>query len=644
MRIRWTRLLSGAVIAAFASLPLARAQTQAQVQTVSENETGSVEAGAPALATPIFADRLPEDEVIYFLLLDRFENGDPSNDTGGIEGGRLDHGFDPAAKGFYQGGDIAGLIQRLDYLQEMGITAIWMAPIFKNKPVQGPPGQESAGYHGYWITDFTRPDPHFGSEEAFAQLVEEAHRRGIKVYMDIITNHTADVIQYEECDGRAEPVPDISDTGCPYRSIADYPWTTVGGPGGEPINEGFLGDDPDVLTKENFARLKDVRWAYTPYLPEGEEDAKVPAWLNDPKYYANRGNSEWVGESAIYGDFAGLDDLMVENPTVRAGLIEIYANWIRKYKVDGFRIDTVKHVRWDLWQDMAPALMQVAHEEGIPHFHMFAEVYDFDAGYLARFTVEDKFPTTLDFAFQGAVRSFVAEGEPGEVLSQLFIRDGLYAGGRDAAVRLPTFLGNHDMGRFSQFLFEANPDMDDEEAFQRVRLAHAIMFFSRGVPTVYYGDEQGFVSDGNDQLARESMFPSQTEVYNDNDLIGTDATTAEDNFDTAHPLFQAFKAFARIRQAHPALRRGSQVTRFADEDDSVIVIARTDPETGAEYLIGFNAENEEKRLNVITGPASSRFEAIAGRCALEAQATNSYAMTIPAIDFVICRAVPDEER
>ena len=100
--------------------------------------------------------RLPEDEVIYFLLPDRFENGDPSNDRGGLTGDRLATGFDPTSKGFYHGGDLKGLTKRLDYIQGLGATAVWLAPVFKNKPVQGPPGQESAGYHGYWITDFTR--------------------------------------------------------------------------------------------------------------------------------------------------------------------------------------------------------------------------------------------------------------------------------------------------------------------------------------------------------------------------------------------------------------------------------------------------------------------------------------------------------
>ncbi len=101
-------------------------------------------ASAPCLAQdpgPAARDRLPQDEVIYFLLPDRFENGDRANDTGGMAGGKLQHGFDPTDEGFYHGGDLTGVIQRLDYIQGLGATAVWLAPIFKNKPVQGEPGK-----------------------------------------------------------------------------------------------------------------------------------------------------------------------------------------------------------------------------------------------------------------------------------------------------------------------------------------------------------------------------------------------------------------------------------------------------------------------------------------------------------------------
>ncbi|MGH8285297.1 MAG: alpha-amylase family glycosyl hydrolase, partial [Steroidobacteraceae bacterium] len=137
---------------------------------------------ADAAGGATFRDRAPHDEIIYFLLPDRFANADPSNDRGGLAGGRLVTGFDPTSKGFYHGGDLAGLSSRLDYIRSLGATAIWLAPVFKNKPVQGAPGEESAGYHGYWVTDFTRVDPHFGNEREMRAFVDAAHARGMKVY------------------------------------------------------------------------------------------------------------------------------------------------------------------------------------------------------------------------------------------------------------------------------------------------------------------------------------------------------------------------------------------------------------------------------------------------------------------------------
>src|SRR3954451_975681 len=144
---------------------------------------------AMVVATPPAADyraRRPEDEVIYFLLPDRFQNGDPSNDRGGLTGDRLTTGFDPTHKGFFHGGDLKGLTDELDYIKGLGATTVWLAPVFANKAVQGGPGHESAGYHGYWITDFTKVDPHLGTNADFKAFVDAAHAKGLKVYMDIV--------------------------------------------------------------------------------------------------------------------------------------------------------------------------------------------------------------------------------------------------------------------------------------------------------------------------------------------------------------------------------------------------------------------------------------------------------------------------
>ena len=108
----------------------------------------------------------------------------------------------------------------------------------------------------------------------------------------------------------------------------------------------------------------------------------------------------------------------------------------------------------------------------------------------------------------------------------------------------------------------AIPGISQEELLDRTKLGHGLMMFMRGVPVIYSGDEQGFVSDGNDQMAREPLFPSQTEEYNDNDLIGTDATTAESNFDRDHPLYRYIAETASIRTEHAAFRRGVMETRL----------------------------------------------------------------------------------
>ena len=575
-----------------------------------------------------FRERLPEEEIVYFVLPDRFANGDASNDRGGLSGGPLDHGFDPTHKGFFHGGDLKGLTDRLDYIEGLGVTAIWFAPIFQNKPVQGDPGQESAGYHGYWVTDFTRPDAHFGTGEEFRAFVEAAHARGMKVYMDIITNHTADVIRYEE--GAA--------TGYAYRSRGDYPYSRKGGSQGAAINPGFAGDRD--LSEANFARLTDPAYAYTPVVPEDERNVKAPAWLNDPIYYHNRGDTTFTGESSRFGDFVGLDDLFTEHPRVLQGFIDIYSGWIRDFGIDGFRIDTARHVNPEFWQSFVPAMQQAARDVGVPNFHIFGEVYrdDPNNGYIAQYTRRDGFPAVLDFAFQQAMVEVVAKGRGTYILNEMFDGDVLYEGGEEAALAMPTFLGNHDAGRFATFVREANPQASPEEWLARVRLAHAMMLSLRGSPVVYSGAEQGFIGDGNDQAAREDMFPSQTASYNDNDLLGTDATTAQANYDTAHPLYRLIAEMSALRRAHPALTRGRQETRHYGQEAGIFAVARHDPETRREYLAVFNTSAQPQTANVVTDTTTTRFETLAGTCPTAPSAPGSTRFALPPFGFALCAA------
>ncbi|MES2441271.1 MAG: alpha-amylase family glycosyl hydrolase [Pseudomonadota bacterium] len=578
---------------------------------------------APAMAQT-YRDRLPEDEVLYFLLPDRFENGDTANDRGGLTGDRLKTGYDPSSKGFFHGGDLKGLTARLDYIQALGATAIWLAPVFKNKVVQGPAGQESAGYHGYWVTDFTQVDPHLGTNADFKAFVDAAHARGMKVYMDIIANHTADVIQYRECGA------------CDYRSRADYPYRRKGGVAGEPVNGGFAGDG--IQTAENFAKLTRPDYAYTPFVPEAEKSVKVPAWLNDPIWYHNRGNSTFAGESSTMGDFVGLDDVMTENPRVIAGMIEIFGSWIDRFKVDGFRIDTARHVNPEFWQAFAPAMLERARANGIPNFHIFGEVADPDTSALARHTRVDRLPAVLDFAFALTVNEVVAGKAGTDKLARVFAADPLYEGGEATARRLPTFIGNHDAGRTATFIREANPNAGPDELLRRDMLGHAMLLLLRGVPTIYSGDEQGFVGDGGDQDAREDMFPSKVAIYNDNRLLGTSKTTAVSNFDVDHPLFREIAALSKLRLTHPALTRGRQVLRAAGDKPGMFVVSRFDPATGAEIVLAFNTAPTAWTGAVQVETGSAAFTALAGACPATPAAPGSLSLSLPAFGYAVCAA------
>jgi len=587
-----------------------------------------VRAAAPA-ATSDYRARLPQDEVIYFVMPDRFENGDPSNDRGGLGGDRLTNGFDRTSTGFFHGGDLKGLTSRLGYIQGLGATAVWLTPIFKNKAVQGPPGRESAGYHGYWITDFTHVDPHLGSDADFKAFVDAAHHRGMKVYMDIVVNHTADVIYFKECIGHNQ---------CPYRSIADYPYQRRGGPSGAPINPGFSGEKGGSAA--NFVRLTDPNYAYTVEVSPSERNIKAPTWLNNPIYYHNRGDSTFRGESSTMGDFGGLDDVFTENPHVIQGMIDIYSAWIDKYRVDGFRIDTAQHVNPEFWQKFVPAILAQARLDGIPNFHIFGEVSTdrMDPAHTAVNTRVDKLPAVLDFPFMHAVIDVVAGGAGTDELATLFRADALYEGGAAAALKLPTFLGNHDQGRFGYFIRKGMPNASVEEVLRRDLLGHAMLLTLRGVPTIYYGDEQGFAGAGGDQQSRQDMFVSKVASYNSERLIGSVASTAQSNFNDGQPLYREIATLARIRTSHPALTRGLQVIRYSSDKPGLFAVSRFDPAGDREMLLVFNTSSQPLRQHVRVETRSTGFTALAGACPATADAPGTVTIDLPPFGYAVCDA------
>lgn len=586
-----------------------------------------------ASVAPIALPRLTHPgagQTIYFVLTDRFANGRTDNDTAGLAGGPLDHGFDPARIGFFHGGDFAGLTAKLDYLKQLGMTAVWVTPPFRNKPVQS----GSAGYHGYWITDFLGIDPHLGTNDEYREFVRQAHARGLRVYMDIIVNHTADVIRYEG--GSVE-----------YRPRSLAPYRDAQGNAFDERAVAFNGwNDPAAFPALDAARS----FAYAPVVPEAERAVKNPAWLNDPLYYHNRGNSLFLGENSVHGDFVGLDDLFTEHPQVVRGMIDIFTHWL-DLGVDGYRIDTVRHVNNEFWQAFSPAIRARARERGRADFLQFAEVYN-DAGdpaVLAEFsTTVVPIDTTLDFGFFAAARRFVSQAGTSAGLADFFARDDYYTDHDSNVHATPTFLGNHDAGRFAYFLQQDNTGAGDAQLTDLLRLGHGLMYLSRGQPVVYYGDEQGMIgAGGNDMQARETMFGSVAPEFRDAKLLGTTRTGADDKFDPQHPFYVFLARLGALRARHEALRTGATILRPTG-DDSVFAFSRVERSELVEYVVALNnSRTRTVRAAVPTSqPAGARLHllfdsarAVAAETpALTADEAGRIAVELAPLQFAVWRA------
>jgi neopullulanase len=544
---------------------------------------------AHAAHTKAFKKRAAQDEIIYFLLPDRFEKG---GDTPAIRmtGERGTTGYDPTDSGFYHGGNLSGITKRLNYIQGLGATALWLAPVMKNKPVQGEGAHMSAGYHGYWILDFEHIDPHFGTDADFKALVAAAHKRGMKVYLDIVINHTADVIKYKEC----------PHNDCTYRSTADYPSK-----------------------------------AYTPYVPAGEEHAKSPAWLNDVRNYHNRGNSLWEGESLMLGDFAGLDDIATERPHVRAGFERIYCGWIERFGIDGFRVDTARHVEPEFWRRFLPAMQRCAARKGIKHFHIFGEIggVELEPWKLAVHINTGEWDSLLDFAAQRAFIDTASGASGPQAIATWLEGDTLMprAHGRLPA-SFPIFTSNHDNGRLGYFIKSANPNISDAELVQREKLGLALLLTLRGVPTLYYGDEQGFAGKGGDRDARQDMFPTLTPSYKAELGVAS-------HFNPQHPLYMFIAQLAKLRRTHPALLHGRNRVLLASSKPGLLALearAARSEQRQERLLLLFNNDTHPLKSKIAIDKRTSHITALYGICPSAIWAQGSVEVELPPLGFALC--------
>jgi len=326
------------------------------------------------------------DDVIYLIMPDRFADGDAANNDP-----KISHGlYDRRKRRYYHGGDFAGIIKRLPYLKDLGITAIWLNPVYDNVNHLNEREQYDEGaitdYHGYGATDFYGAEEHFGTLAELRRLVDEAHRLGIKVIQDEVANHTGPYHTW----ATDSPTPTwYNGTAAKHLTNPFLPWT-----------------------------LMDARAAYA------EKQATLDGWFIDL-----------------------LPDLNQNDPETARYEIQNTLWWLGMTGFDAIRQDTLPYVPRAFWRDWEAAI-----KREYPNVNVVGEVYDGDPALTSFFQggrvrfdgVDSGVDTVFDFPLLYAVRHAFAEGKPIREVAQTLARDHLYPNPNV----LVTFLGNHDMIRF----------------------------------------------------------------------------------------------------------------------------------------------------------------------------------------------------
>jgi cyclomaltodextrin glucanotransferase len=399
------------------------------------SEAPAPEAAAPAAPAVAPVDRFVgttepfASEAVYFVVTDRFVNGDPSNDH--RDQGGANRTFDIPLKWDdgrtdnvgYLGGDFKGLLDHAGYIREMGFSALWITPIVDNPDeafTGGDPITQTSfltdrgksGYHGYWAKNFYTVDEHLPSEgldfRAFTAAMQNA---GLKIVLDIVANH-----------------------GSPGWSM--------------PVDQ------------KEFGRLYDASGTLI------ADHGNLPPDQLDPA------NNPLHAFYNVKPDLAQLSDFNEDNPAVMDHLVGAYLQWIEQ-GAQAFRVDTVRHVKPEFWRLFAERI-RAKH----PGFFMFGEVFDYEAAKTAIYThPENGGMSVLDFALkQALLEVFEKEGSDFAALAPaLYLKDGPYAN----PYELMTFYDNHDMARMNA----------SDAGFIN---AHHWLFTARGIPVIYYGSEIGF--------------------------------------------------------------------------------------------------------------------------------------------------------
>lgn len=464
-------------------------------------------------------------EVLYFLLVDRFSDGNlgtPYNAETDYENALKDDHQKEQWENYrsrWNGGNLKGLIQQLDYLKDLGVTALWVSPVLKQVVFQ-------ESYHGYGTQNFLQIDPHFGTNEEFKDFVQAAHEKGLYVVMDVIINHTGNVFEYED------PEVSYSKEKHPIKGFLD-----AKGDPSIPIND----IDYDKLS------IDDGVW---------------PKEVMTPDAFSSRGPiTDWdQPEIYIEGDFLSLKNIHTGEGITEdfapskafKAVVTCFKYWIAYADLDGFRLDTVKHVYPGATRYFVQEIQEFAHSIGKHNFYIIGEV---TGGH--ELAVDLLTATGLN-AVLGINRvsdtlENVARGnqDPSDYFNNFknttLPETNFYQWSREHII---TFFNDHDMvsqpGTKSRFA--ANLETKD-------LLANAcfLNLLTLGIPCIYYGTEQGFDGKGDeDHYIREAMFGGH---------YGAFRTCDRHFFNTEHPMYKNVRQINAIRKTYPALSLGRQYLR-----------------------------------------------------------------------------------
>lgn len=507
-----------------------------------------------------------EDEVLYFLMLDRFSDG-KENGYRDINGAVVTTGTTPLfaegdkgnavqtdsdrnqwfeAGGKFLGGTLRGLESKLGYLKRLGISAIWVSPVFKQVPSQ-------KSYHGYGIQNFLDVDPHFGTRDDLVSLVRTAHEHNIRVILDIILNHTGDVFAYEQSQLRCDV---FNREGQFVRKEAC--WQA----------------DETVYGVQGF---RDA--AGNPTLPFGPVPASTfpdaaiwPEELQSPVTFTRKGKiRNWDYDPEFReGDFEGLKDIhQGSGPTEHYQpsdafriLCEAFKFWIALADIDGFRIDTVKHMDDGASRIFASSIHEFAQRLGKENFYLIGEI---TGGRKRAFETLEI--TGLDAALgiddvQDKIEYLIKGYRHPQDYFGLF-RNSLQVG-KESHVwfrnKVVTASEDHDLIRKGQnksrFAHDEGPGQVNVKRGSLAVLA--FLATTMGIPCIYYGSEQQFDGHGdNDRFIREAMFGGKFGAFRSRD---------RHFFNESHPVYIELSKILQFRRNSSVVRRGRQYLREISQD------------------------------------------------------------------------------